>query len=143
MILSKKQFHFAEAERFYVIEHMTIDEIASRLQLNHKTVLAWKSEGNWEEKRFQLLRSKQMFHEELYEFARKLMYSIQEDLSNCEKVDPGRMFAFTRMLPLITKIKEYEDVAKKKEQKQENKGLTEDIVKLIEEEVLGMRSNAT
>ena len=132
---------FSEAERFYVVEHMTIDEIASRLQLNFKTILAWKAEGNWEEKRFQLVRSKQLFHEELYEFARKLMLSIKEDIDNGEKVDPGRMYAFTRMLPLITKIKEYEDVAAKKEQKQESKGLTEDIVKLIEEEVLGIKSN--
>jgi len=136
--LSKKEMLFSEAERFYVVEHMTIDEIASRLQLNFKTILAWKAEGNWEEKRFQLVRSKQLFHEELYEFARKLMLSIKEDIDN---VDPGRMYAFTRMLPLITKIKEYEDVAAKKEQKQESKGLTEDIVKLIEEEVLGIKSN--
>ena len=137
--MSKKQFHFAEAERLYIVEHMTINEIAARLQVNEKTVRIWKSEGDWDVQRSKYLKSKQMFHEELYEFARKLMYSIQDDLANGEKVDPGRMFAFTRMLPLITKVKEYEDIARKKEQKQENKGLTEDIVKLIEEEVLGMK----
>jgi len=139
--LSKKEFLFSEAERFYVIEHMTIDEIASRLQLNFKTILAWKAEGNWEEKRLQLIKSKRLFHEELYEFARKLMQSIKEDIQNGEKVDPGRMYAFTRMLPLITKIKEYEDIAAKKEQKQESKGLSEDVIKLIEEQVLGIKQN--
>lgn len=139
--MSKKEFLFSEAERFYVIEHMTIDEIASRLQLNFKTILAWKAEGNWEEKRLQLIKSKRLFHEELYEFARKLMQSIKEDIQNGEKVDPGRMYAFTRMLPLITKIKEYEDIAAKKEQKQESKGLSEDVIKLIEEQVLGIKQN--
>ena len=141
--MTKKPLYYNEAERLYVYEHMTIDEIASRLNLGSRTIRNWKDENSWDKKKKDYLKSKQAFHEELYEFARKLMHSIQEDLANGEKVDPGRMYAFTRMLPLITKIKEYEDVASKKEQKQENKGLTEDIVKLIEEEVLGMRNNAT
>jgi hypothetical protein len=142
MILSKKPLYYNEAERLYVYEQMTIDEVASRLNLGSRTVRNWKDENNWDDKKKKYIKSKQAFHEELYEFARKLMQTIKEDLDNGEKVDPGRMYAFTRMLPLITKIKEYEDISSQKEQKQDNKGLTEDIVKLIEEEVLGMRQNA-
>jgi len=137
--LSKKQVYFADAERMYVIEQRSVDKIASVLDLNFKTVLGWKQEGNWEEKRFSFLRSKQMFHEELYEFSRKLMISIKDDIEKGEKIDAGRMYTFTRMLPLITKIKEYEDVASKKQESEEKKGLTPEILNLIEEEVLGIR----
>jgi hypothetical protein len=140
--LSKKHIFYNKAERLYVYEFLGIEEVASRLNLGSRTIRNWKDENDWDKKKREYLKSKLAFHEELYEFARKLMYSIQEDLASGEKVDPGRMFAFTRMLPLITKIKEYEDVAVKKEQTQENKGLTEDIVKLIEEEVLGITGNA-
>jgi Fe-S-cluster formation regulator IscX/YfhJ len=66
------------------------------------------------------------------------MTSIEYDIDRNEKVDPGRMFAFTKMLPLITKIKEYEDTLSSKNQKEENKGITPDFVKLIETEILGM-----
>jgi len=139
--LSKKHLFYNEAERLYVYDQLGIDEIAVRLNLGSRTIRNWKDENDWDKKKKDYLKSKQAFHEELYEFARKLMHSIREDLDNGEKVDPGRMYAFTRMLPLITKIKEYEDISNKKEQKQENKGLTEDIIKIIEEEVLGMRQN--
>lgn len=138
--MSKKHIYCSDAERFYVVEQMTVNEVADRLQLNHKTVLAWKAEFGWEEKRHQLLKSKQLFHEELYEFTRKLMTSIKNDIDNDKKVDTGRIYAFTRMLPLITKIKDYEDISAKKEKTQESKGLTEDVIKLIEKEVLGMNS---
>jgi hypothetical protein len=38
-----------------------------------------------------------MFHEDLFNFARKLMTSIEYDMdNNGVKVDPGRMFAFTK-----------------------------------------------
>ncbi len=137
--MSKKPLFYNEAERLFVIEQMTIDEIASRLNLGSRTVRNWKDQHDWDSKKKNYLKSKQAFHEELYEFARKLMYSIKDDLDNGEKVDAGRMYTFTRMLPLITKIKEYEDVAVKKEKKQENKGLTKDIVELIEQEVLGLK----
>ena len=139
--MSKKHLFYNEAERLYVYDQLGIDEVAARLNLGSRTVRNWKDENDWDKKKKDYLKSKQAFHEELYEFARKLMHSIKEDLDSGEKVDPGRMYAFTRMLPLITKIKEYEDIASKKEQKQENKGLTEDIIKIIEEEVLGMRQN--
>ena len=83
-----------------------------------------------------------MFHEEMFNFARKLMASIELDMDNNEKIDPGRMFAFTRMLPLITKIKEYEDeVVKKGGDKSQDFEITPDFIKQINEEFLGIKSD--
>jgi hypothetical protein len=128
----------SNAERLYVVEQMTIEEVALNVGVNERTIRRWKTEHKWDSKKEQYVNSKSMFHEELYNFARKLMTSIEYDIDRNEKVDPGRMFAFTKMLPLITKIKEYEDTLSSKNQKEENKGITPDFVKLIETEILGM-----
>jgi len=135
--MAKKAQYFNEAERLYVVEQCTIAEIASRLRLGEKTVRNWKDEGDWETKRLQYVRSKQTFHEELYEFARKLMNSINEDMEAGEKVETGRLYTLTRLLPMLVKVKDYEDVATKKEADKPS-GLTEDVIKLIESEVLGL-----
>lgn len=137
--MTKKHLYYSEAERMYVVNQMTIEEIASRANSNERTVRRWKEEGDWDTKKNQYLLSKQMFHEELYEFARKLMSGIKDDLDKGEKVDTGRMYAFIRMLPMILKVKEYEDISAKKDEKSDKKGLTQDIVELIEQEVLGLR----
>jgi len=123
----------------YVVNLMTIEEIASRANSNERTVRRWKEEGDWDTKKKQYLLSKQLFHEELYEFARKLMNGIKDDLDTGEKVDTGRMYAFIRMLPMILKVKEYEDISAKKENTDEKKGLTQDIISIIEQEVLGIK----
>ena len=132
----------ADAERFYIVEQMTIEEIAAKLKVNEKTVRNWKCEGNWDAQKQQFVQSKQMFHEDLYNFARKLMATIEESFEKGEKVDPGRMYAFMKMLPMITKVKEYEDIviinAAKKAPK---KGISKDVIKLIESEILGLRPN--
>ena len=135
--MAKKAQYFNEAERLYVVEQCIIAEIASRLRLGEKTVRNWKDEGDWETKRLQYVRSKQTFHEELYEFARKLMNSINEDMEAGEKVETGRLYTLTRLLPMLVKVKDYEDVATKKEADKPS-GLTEDVIKLIESEVLGL-----
>jgi len=135
--MAKKAQYFNEAERLYVVEQCTIAEIASRLRLAEKTVRNWKDEGDWETKRLQYVRSKQSFHEELYEFARKLMQSIKEDMEAGEKVETGRLYTLTRLLPMLVKVKDYEDVAAKKEADKPS-GLTDDVIKLIESEVLGL-----
>lgn len=137
--MTKKHLYYSEAERMYVVNQMTIEEIALRSNSNERTVRRWKEEGDWDTKKSQYILSKQMFHEELYEFARKLMSGIKDDLDKGEKVDTGRMYAFVRMLPMILKVKEYEDISAKKEDKEDKKGLTQDIVAIIEQEVLGLK----
>lgn len=136
--MTKKDTLAAIAERMYVIEQMTINELASQLQVHEKSIRNWKEEFGWDKKRAQFLSSKAMFHEELYNFARKLMSSIEYDIANNNKVDPGRMFTFSKILPLITKIKEYEDgVAKQDSDKP--KEITPDFIKEINEQFLGIK----
>ena len=137
--MSKKDVLLETAQRMFVVEQMTIEEIAVKLEVNEKTIRRWKQRYDWDYKKNNYINSKTMFHEELYNFARKLMTSIESDIDSNERVDPGRMFAFTKMLPLITKIKEYEESVSKKQRDSENKGITPDFVKLIETEILGMK----
>lgn len=139
--MNSKKYLLNEAERLFTYEFCTVDEIADRLHINRKTVLSWKEQGEWDKKRRDYLKSKQSFHEELYEFARKLMKDITEDIDAGEKVDPGRMYAFCRILPMFTKVKDYEDVVAKKADNDKPKGLTPELIAQIEEEVLGITHN--
>ncbi len=140
--MAKKEVLLENAQRLYVIEQMTIDEVAQKVDVNERTIRRWKTEHNWDLRKEQYVKTKQMFHEELYNFARKLMVSIEYDMDNNEKVDPGRMFAFTKMLPLITKIKEYEDdVSKKGTEDTGSKELSPEFMKAINEAFLGIKSD--
>lgn len=139
--MAKKQLLFADAERLYVIDHCTLGEIASRLGIHEKTVANWKEEGDWENKRRSHLAGKQAFHEELYDFSRKLMQSIKADMDADKEVSPGRFFALTKMLPMLIKTKDYEEIIARKEKEDEKKGsggITEETLRIIEEE-LGIR----
>lgn len=138
--MTKKNSLATCAERMFVIEQMTINEIASQLQVHEKTIRNWKEEYNWASKRQQYVNTTTMFHEELFNFARKLMTSIEYDIDNNEKVDSGRMFAFTKMLPLITKIKAYEDEVAKKDTDNKSTELSPDFIRQINEEFLGIKS---
>jgi DNA-binding transcriptional regulator YiaG len=106
--MAKKHLYYNEAERLYVAENMTIAEIANRLNLGEKTVRLWKEEGDWERKKLQFIKEKQSFAEELFVFARKLAKTIMEDWEKGEKVDPGRLYALTRLIPLVIKTKDFE-----------------------------------
>ncbi|MBP3847439.1 hypothetical protein J6I39_06785 [bacterium] len=135
---NKKQYLLAEAERQYIYKFMTIDEIASRLNVHTKTITRWKEQGDWNTKRKEFLKSKQTFHEDLYVFCRKLMNDIMEDMESGEKIDPGRMYAFCRIIPMFTKVKSYEDLVYKPAEKEKQKGLSEELIAQIERDVLGI-----
>lgn len=137
--MNKRDVFLENAERLYVVEQMLIEDVAQRVGVNERTIRRWKDEFKWDYKREQYLNSKQMFHEELYNFARKLMTSIELDLDNNEKIDPGRMFAFTKLLPMINKVKSYEDNVSQKEESTQNKEITPEFIKEINETFLGIK----
>ena len=51
------------------------------------------------------------------------------------------VYAFCKIIPMFTKVKDYEDIVAKKEQKETRKGLTPELIAQIEEEVLGITPN--
>lgn len=136
--MSKKHTYFTKAKKMYVEEQKSIDRISSELNLNFKTILSWKQQGDWEEKRASYITNRQMFHEELYDFARELMNGIRQDLNKGEKVEQSRIYAFTRMLPAIIKDKEYQEATNKKQIDEDKTSLTPEDMREIEE-ILGLR----
>ena len=137
--MNKRDVFLENAERLYVVEQMLIEDVAQRVGVSERTIRRWKDEFKWDYKRKQYLNSKQMFHEELFNFARKLMASIELDMDNNEKIDPGRMFAFTKLLPMITKVKSYEDDVSHKDAKTQNTEITPEFIKEINETFLGIK----
>lgn len=132
--MAKKHLYFNEAERLYVVEQCTIAEIASRLKLGEKTVRLWKDEGDWERKRAQFLKEKQSLAEELFLFARKLARSIMDDWERGEKVDTGRLYALTRILPIILKTRDFEISLQEGKKDEVN---VEEVIKKALAEALG------
>ncbi len=137
--MNKRDVFLENAERLYVVEQMLIEDVAQRVGVSERTIRRWKDEFKWDYKREQYLNSKQMFHEELFNFARKLMASIELDMDNNEKIDPGRMFAFTKLLPMITKVKSYEDDVSHKDAKTQNTEITPEFIKEINATFLGIK----
>lgn len=136
--MSKKGLYYSEAERLYAEDQMTINEIASKLNIAVRTVNYWKKDKGWDSKREKFLNGKRTFHEQLYDFSRTLMDSIEKDIKSGERLDAGRLYTFTKMLPLITKIKDYEDTINKMRQSKQSKTLSPEIIRQIEEEILGI-----
>lgn len=131
--MAKEQLHGLEAERLYVIEQCTLAEIADRLDVSARTLQTWKARGDWDAKRRAYLASRRSFHEELYEFGRDLLKNIREDLKAGKDPGTGKLYTLGRLLGNLLKVKDYEDVAAKKEDVA--KGLTPDIIRLIEKEI--------
>ena len=139
--MTNKQYLIGEAENLFVYKLKTVETIANELNLSRKTVMNWKEKGDWDNKRKLYLKSKIAFHEELFEFARKIMKDITEDMEKGNKIDAGRMYAFCKLVPMFTKVKDYEDIVAKKEEKATPRGLTPELIAQIEEEVLGITHN--
>jgi uncharacterized protein YjcR len=140
--MSKKHQLAAEAERLYVNEQMTPEAIAGRLGICEKTVRIWKDEGLWSEKREAYVKSRQQFHEELYDFARLIMRSVTKDIADGKKPDAGRLHMLMKIIPNIAKVKDYEAAAAKMEGKAKGGDVGKELSAIIQEELFGSAPEA-
>lgn len=137
----KKQMLSKTAANLYIEKFMTLETIAKQLNVSERTLQRWKTEGNWNEKRSEYLKSNTTFQEDLYSFGKKLLDSIMSDMSNGKKVEPSRLYTVTKIINMLKKVKSYEDkaVTEKCETKtSKSVGLAPDVIREIEEKILGI-----
>ena len=132
-----KYNQLTQAERMYIYDKKSLSEIGMQLRLSRRILFYWKKEYNWDKKRFEVEHAKYRFSEELLEFARKMMNKISADIDNNQKTPPPEIYSLINILKNIPLVKQYTE-SLQPEQKLEKKGLTPDIVRQIEREILGM-----
>ena len=132
-----KYNQLTQAEHLYIYDKKSLAEIGMQLGLSRRILFYWKKEYKWDEKRLEVEHTKYHFSNELIDFARKMMNKISTDIDNNQKTPPPEIYSLTNILKNIPLVKQYTD-SLQPEQKQEKKGLTPDIVRQIEREILGM-----
>ena len=132
-----KYNQLAQAERMYIYDKKSLAEIGIELGLSRRILFYWKKEYYWDKKRFDAEHNKDRFGEELLDFARKMMNKISTDIDKNQKTPPPEIYSLINILKNISLVKQYTD-SLQPEQKAERKGLTPDIVRQIEREILGM-----
>ena len=132
-----KYNQLAQAEHLYIYDKKSLAEIGMQLGLSRRILFYWKKEYKWDEKRLEVEHTKYRFSNELIDFARKMMNKISTDIDNNQKTPPPEIYSLINILKNIPLVKQYTD-SLQPGQKQEKKGLTPDIVRQIEREILGM-----
>lgn len=128
-----------QAEQMYVYEKQQLDMIGLKLDISRRTLFYWKKEYDWDKKRFEKGREQELFNRELMNFAQKIMDKISNDIDNNQQTPQAEMYSLMNILKNIPLVKQYTDSLNLEQApKQETKGLTPDIVRQIEREVLGM-----
>lgn len=129
--MAKKAQHYTEAERLYVSEYNTLEQISEKLGVSERALRYWKDEGGWDNKRSDFQENSAALHSELYDLARTLTQSIKKSLVSETEPSPHQLYTLTRLVPLLTKTKDYEDSSAPAEVPEQPKGITEETKKKV------------
>ncbi len=129
-----------QAKILFIKGYMTQEELARKLNISERTIRRWKQAEGWKQLRDDFRQNSISFHQELYLFAKKLILSIRKYIEKGIKIDTGRLFVISKLLPLIKLVKEYEDsVAKSKAANAvKNTNISSKTIKQIQGEILGL-----
>jgi len=124
-----------QAEHLYVCEKQPLDVISAKLDLSRRTLFYLKKEYNWDKKRFEKGREKELFNRELMNFAQKIMDKISNDIDNNKQTPQAEMYSLMNILKNLPQVKQ--QIAEPT-QKQKPKTLLPEHFKQIEKELFGI-----
>lgn len=133
-----KMKDYKQAEKMYIYDKTTLEEIGTKLNISRRTLFYWKKKYEWDRKRFETERNQENFSNELFEFARKLMQKISKDIDNKRQTPQSEIYSLMKILKNIPQVKQYENSNQKSKQPKPTGQLTPEIIEQIEREVLGM-----
>jgi hypothetical protein len=132
---------YAEAERLYVQERMNMDDIAVKMGRDPRSIRTWAAEGDWVGRRARFTEATGKTHEKLYVLIQKLTDKAIQSAEDGEEPSQSQLYFIAKMAPLLLKLQTYEETADKpaEETAPKKQGLTEDTIRRIEEEILGLK----
>lgn len=130
--------YYKQAEQMYIYEKQPLDVIGAKLNLSRRTLFYWKKKYEWDRKRFEAERNQEIFSEELFGFARKLMRKISMDIDNKTPTPQSEIYSLMNILKNLPQVKQYENSKQKSKLVKTSGQLKPEIIEKIEREVLGI-----
>ncbi len=133
-----KMKYCKQAEKKYIYEKQPLDVIGAKLNISRRTLFYWKKKYEWDRKRFEVELNQESFSEELFDFARKLMQKISDDIDNDRQTPQSEIYSLMNILKNLPQVKQYEISKQKSKQPKTTGQLTPEIIEQIGREVLGL-----
>lgn len=132
-----KMKDYKQAEKMYIYDKIPLEEIGGKLNISRRTLFYWKKKYEWDRKRFENERDQEIFSNELFDFARKLMQKISKDMDNKTPTPQSEIYSLMKILKNLPQIKQYETSKQKSKPVKQSGQLSPDMIEQIERDVLG------
>lgn len=96
-----------KARDLYIIEGMTIEEVAGAVKVSERTVANWSTDGKWAEERARHREAIASIKDNSFKLKQQLIAKALNTLNSMESIDPQDMHGFRSILA-ATEIKEKE-----------------------------------
>ena len=135
--MTKMKF-YKQAEAMYIEGNLPIDVISQNLNISRRTLFYWKKKYEWDKKCFEEKHNQEIFSNELFVFARKLMQKISTDVDNDRQTPQSEIYSIMNILKNLTPIKQNKIAKQKVNTLKPTKQLTPETIEQIKRNILGI-----
>jgi predicted DNA-binding protein YlxM (UPF0122 family) len=91
---------YKEAERLYLQENLSVDEIAVQLDISRRTIFYWKKKYEWDKYLSQKV-NKTDFNLALTNFAQTIMKRISKNIDSKTPTSPAQYYTLMKLMKYI------------------------------------------
>ena len=100
---------YNDAEKLFLYDILSPDEISEKLQISRRTVYYWKNKFNWDKKLSQVLTNRQFFSIKLQDFVKLLMKNIIETIENKGPTNQVILYSLVKLLNQMPELQKNEN----------------------------------
>ncbi len=127
---------YNDAEKLFLYERLSPDEISAKLQISRRTVYYWKNKFCWDKKLAEVLKNKQFFSTELQDFVKLLMQNIMKTIDKKEPTNQAMLYSLMNLLKQMPELQNFENKVKEQPKKQID-GISPDVIREVNK-ILGI-----
>lgn len=104
---ASKETLLIEAQRQYIEEQKSLNEIAAAMNVSRKTLSRWKIAGDWDNKKSEFIQNKATLHSSLYKLATIAVDELTRGMEE-HRWDTQQVFAVKSLIQALEPSRKYE-----------------------------------
>jgi transposase-like protein len=104
---ASKETLLIEAQRQYIEEQKSLNEIAAAMNVSRKTLSRWKIAGDWDNKKNEFMQNKATLHSSLYKLATIAVDELTRGMEE-HRWDTQQVFAVKSLIQALEPSRKYE-----------------------------------
>lgn len=107
--MAKKSEYYQIAEQLFVVDRLSVSDIAKRIPVSERTVGDWRRDGQWDDRRDTMAALQTSTTEKLHKLVDKLIDNTVASIEGGTEPSQSQLYLIGKLTPALIRMQKFEE----------------------------------